>query len=24
VERHAFERTDEMQDGALRFVRHLQ
>ncbi len=23
VERHAFERTEEMQDGALRFVRHL-
>lgn len=24
VERHAFERTEEMQDGALRFVRHLE
>ena len=24
AERHAFERTEEMQDGALRFVRQLQ
>jgi RimJ/RimL family protein N-acetyltransferase len=24
VERHAFVRTEEMQDGAVRFVRHFE